>query len=291
MSKKIFISGLEIVGDGRQFIIRDKNTKIISTIDTTEEKMDFDGDVMSKCLIFADSSGQTIDIEAPNVITEDYKFILPVDSGNTNEFFRTNGSQVSTWNVAGVDPVGDDNSIQINGGSNTFVGYSTLKFNGSLLTTNNLTFSDKTISSLSNNNIILSPSGNGIIDMTKKIKLQYGTLGAGKVLTSDSNGFATWEDSTGGGDSIESLVTSSNIPTLSTSDSNTIYPLEIDDNYTINLPTPSTDGLSYKFSISKEASVNSKVLQISSISDNLYGEVQHVTDSNSVKIDQKTTIY
>ena len=122
-------------------INNDKNTKIISTIDTTEEKMDFDGDVMSKCLSFRDSNGLTIEIEAPNVITEDYKFILPVDSGNTNEFFRTNGSQISTWNVAGVDPVGDDNSIQINGGNNTFSGYSTLKFNGSLLTTNNLTFS------------------------------------------------------------------------------------------------------------------------------------------------------
>ena len=79
-------SGLEIENDGKPFVIRNKNEDIISSIDTVNKKMDFNGDVMSKCLIFTNSNGQTIDMEAPNIITEDYKFILPVDSGNNNEF-------------------------------------------------------------------------------------------------------------------------------------------------------------------------------------------------------------
>ena len=58
------------------------------------------------------------------------------------------------------------------------------------------------------------------------------------------------------------VISKSTVPTLTTSDDNTIYPIKIDGDgsnngiYTVNLPAPTTPGLSYKFLITETDNEN-----------------------------------
>ena len=45
-----------------------------------------------------------------------------------------------------------------------------------------------------NNNITLTPSGSGNVNVTGKLKVVDGTQGANKVLTSDASGLASWSN-------------------------------------------------------------------------------------------------
>ena len=120
-------------------------------------------DIKTKCLVVYNSSGDSIVIEAPNIKTEDYKFILPPDSGNPNEFLKTDGSGSLSWNSAGTFPNGFNNNLQRRNGGN-LLGVNNFSYDGTSLTLNDLDFTGNIISTSNNKNIILSPNNIGIIE-------------------------------------------------------------------------------------------------------------------------------
>ena len=251
----IRLSGIEIEGDGEIFCIENDICEKVLTIDT-KKKIFKTKDISSKCVLLKSSTGNnTVEIEAPPIIYESYKFILPPDSGNNNEFLKSDGNGNLSWDSVGPSPGGNVGEIQLKYNDN-FIGYSNLKYNGTKLTVNNLTFTGNTISSTpTNTNITLSPNGNGIIEIVSQIKFQNGSQGISKVLSSNVSGDVNWEESSGGATTVGSLISKLTIPTLSTTDDNTLYPIKIDGDgtnngiYIVNLPAPTTSGLSYKFLI------------------------------------------
>ena len=106
-------------------------------------------------------------------------------------------------------------------------------------------------------NIILSPNNTGIVEFNSQLKIQGGNPGVDKVLTSNSVGLATWETPIAGRDSIETKLTSiDDNKSLTDDNKQSIYPIEIDDDYTITLPSYST-GLSYKFLLTDTSDISS----------------------------------
>ena len=168
--------------------------------------------ISSKCVLLKSSIGNnTVEIEAPPIIYESYKFILPPDSGNNNEFLKSDGNGNLSWDSTGPSPGGNVGEIQLKNNDN-FIGYSNLKYNGTKLTVNNLTFTGNTISSTpTNTNITLSP--NGIIDIVSQIKFQNGSQGISKVLSSNVNGDVNWEAPSGGATTVGSLISKLTVPT------------------------------------------------------------------------------
>ena len=244
-----------IQGSSRNFLNRNKNSKLIAYFDAKKEKFNIK-DIKTNCLSVYNSSGESIIIEAPNIITEDHKFILPPDSGNSNEFLKTDGSGSLSWNSAGAFPNGFNNNIQRKNGTN-LLGVNNFSYNGTSLILNDLDFTGNIISTSNNENIILSPNNNGIVEFTSLLKIQGGNPGVGKVLTSDVTGLSTWETPSAGGNVIETKLTSiDDNKSLTDNNKQSIYPIELDDDYTITLPSYST-GLTYKFLLTNTSDISS----------------------------------
>ena len=150
-----------IHGNSTSFLIRGKNSEIISSFDTKKEKFDIK-DIKTKCLAVYNSNGDSIIIEAPNIITEDHKFILPSDSGNPNEFLKTDGSGNLLLYSGGTFPNGSNNNLQRKNIGN-LIGIGNLSYDGLTLILNDLDFTGNIISTSNNDNIILSPNNTGIV--------------------------------------------------------------------------------------------------------------------------------
>ena len=124
----IRLSGIEIEGDGEIFCIENDICEKVLTIDT-KKKIFKTKDIGSKCILLKSSIGSnTIEIQAPSIISEKYKFILPPDSGNNNEFLKSDGNGNLSWDSVGPSPGGNVGEIQLKDNDN-FIGYSNLKIN------------------------------------------------------------------------------------------------------------------------------------------------------------------
>ena len=112
---------------------------------------------------------------------------LPTVSGNSGRYLKTDGSTLMWDTVSGSGtPGGNNKTIQYNN-------------NGSFAGDDNLTW-DSGLKQLS----VLGSVGIGTatpqakLDIAGNIKIADGTQGAGKVLTSDANGLASWQTPAGG---------------------------------------------------------------------------------------------
>ncbi len=293
-------SGIEIEGDGEIFCIENDDKKKVLIMDTKKKTFKIK-DINSKCILLKSSIGNnTIEIEAPSVITESYKFILPSDSGNDNEFLKTDGNGNLSWDTAGNAPGGNIGEIQIKN-NNDLIGYNNLKYDSTKLTINNLTFTGNIVSSTPvNTDIILSPNGNGVVDIVSQIKYQNGSYDTGKVMSSNAFGVVEWIVPSGSEFNIGNLITKLTIPTLSTTDDNTIYPIKIDGDgtnngiYTVNLPAPTNSGLTYKFLITETDNTNmsmEKKIQFTSTGANIFGFVKdnYIENKTNVIMDRLYT--
>ena len=100
-------SGIEIEEDGEIFCIENNDKNKVLFIDT-KKKIFKTKDIITKCILLESSfNNDTIKIEAPSVITESYKFILPSDNGNDNEFLKSDGNGNLSWEIGGNLPGGN----------------------------------------------------------------------------------------------------------------------------------------------------------------------------------------
>jgi len=93
---------------------------------------------------------------------------------------------------------------------------------------------------------------NGTLDIKETLKIEGGSPGAGKVLTSDASGNASWENASGGGGGLTLTSVSSNV-TLTTSNQIVV----ISNTSTVTLPaSPATGQILYIHTYNQSATVN-----------------------------------
>ena len=92
----------------------------------------------------------------------------------------------------------------------------------------------------------------GIVQVNGQVKITGGTPGAGKVLTSDANGVATWSNNTGGG----VLSKSASYTILTTDSANYVVFSGATASQTITLPSAVTVGAGREITIKNVASVS-----------------------------------
>ena len=123
-----------------------------------------------------------------------------------------------------------------------------------------------------------------------------------ELSAGDMESFANvdWKELNGMIATIGSLITKITVPTLSITDDNTIYPIKIDGDgtnngiYTVNLPAPTTSGLSYKFLIVETDNEDfgmTKKIQFTSTGNNIFGFVKdnYIQNKTNIILDRIST--
>lgn len=150
--------------------------------------------------IYKPSTSFNIRLQAPTSLSANYSLVFPDNAGIGGQVLTTDGSGNLSW-TSQTTTITSSDVI-------TALGYTPA--NSATIVSSQWSTSGTTINYMTGNVGIGTATPGAMLEIAGQVKITGGTPGAGKILTSDASGLATWETPAAGNPGTVISVTSAN---------------------------------------------------------------------------------